>query len=205
MNNSLKIFIFLLCITALSSCFNNANKGEKEATKEDVNISIDNKVNENKETKFDSEKNTLTIWDKVEIKNWIENSFPKDIKIYKDNKTYVNSNVPNYIFFISDKNDKVSTISTFYKNLFKKLWYKDLSKIQEKQDLESYQNLEFILENPKYKEFKPEDLNIPNHIISNEPKYLQKILIKINNTVPDNIKENMWLDWFFVEIYYNQF
>jgi hypothetical protein len=61
MNNSLKIFIFLLCITALSSCFNNANKGEKEATKEDVNISIDNKVNENKETKFDSEKNTLTI------------------------------------------------------------------------------------------------------------------------------------------------
>jgi hypothetical protein len=29
-------------------------------------------------------------------------------------------------------------------------------------------------------------------------------LIQINNEVPESIKTNMWLDWFFVEIYYNQ-
>ncbi len=185
MSKLIKLFIILLCSTMLFSCF------KKENTNNNIDLSINNTKNENKKPNFDSKTNTLNIWEKVKIKNWIDKLFPTDIKIYKDNKTYVNSNVPNYVFFISDKTDKLSTIADFYKEHFKKLWYKDLSIIK-KEDLESSQRLEFILENPKYKEFKPEDLNLPNPIISNEPKYLQRILININSTVPDNIKENMW-------------
>jgi ribosomal protein S30 len=47
------------------------------------------------------------------------------------------------------------------------------------------------LQNPKYKEIKPEDLKNLNPIVANEKKYLQRVLIQINNEVPESIKTNM--------------
>lgn len=204
MNNFFKAFILVLTITILTSC--NKKDTNVETNNNDLGgVATVNTNNSNKDKKtiYDAENKVLNVWNNVKIKAWINESFPKYIKIYKDNTTHINSNVPNYIFFIADKDDKLSNIVNFYKELFKKLWYKDLSKIN-KEEVESSQNLEFVLENPKYKEVTEEDLKNPSFLIPNERKYLQKILIQINKEVPEIIKNNMGLDGFFVEIYYNQ-
>lgn len=205
MNNFLKVFLLILTITMLTSC--NKKDTKVETNNNDLGggaVTVDsNNSNKDKKSVYDAKNKVLNVWNNVKIKAWINESFPKYIKIYKDNTTHINSNVPNYIFFVADKDDKLSNIANFYKELFKKLWYKDLSKIN-KEELESSQNLEFVLENPKYKEVTEEDLKNPSFLIPNERKYLQKVLIQINKEVPEIIKNNMGLDGFFVEIYYNQ-
>ena len=168
---------------------------------------------------YNKKENKLSIGNKVVIEEWWEN-IPKEIKIYKDFKTYINSNVNDYVFFIADEKEEVNTIWKYYISLFKWIWYTRILEeeiineeeqklnnlelalrkkewIEEKKE-EDLSRLEFVLKNEKYK------LDKEGFSIDWEKEFKQRILINIHENTPKNIKNGMWLEWKYVEVYYNQ-
>jgi len=207
----MKKSIYLLVIALLLvSCWNNENvewiQG-KNKNLENQNdslriepIKINKEDIKSQQLKYNESEEKLYIWNSVEISSSLPTNFPKKIKIYWENKTYINSNVTDYIFFISKSGEDIRKISLFYKSLFNKLWYKSIinNTLDDNLEKPTIENLEFVLNNPKYKELK--EWELPNE----EKKYLDRIFININSNIPENIEKWMWLKWIFVEIYYNQ-
>jgi len=206
-----KIISLFILSFLLFSC------GKDDFTKWNLNIvpTKENKITKKiefqkfeEEIKYNKSKGILTIGNNVTIKEWISN-LPKEIKIYKNAKTYINSNVANYIFFISPQKEEINTIWKYYISMFNKLWYEriieeqiNIEKVQNKENKiensTNLSNLEFVLKNEKYKLWK-------NWLSINwEKEFKQRILINIHDNTPKNIKEWMWLEWKYIEIYYNQ-
>lgn len=213
MLKKIRIVLFIIVFVSLFSCSKDEWNKDNELWKK-----IDNEINvnltwannkdewENWDIVYDKENKKLIIWDKVTIMPWLPDWYIKEVKIYNNSITYTNSNVKDYLFFVVDNSKKVSDISKYYNDMFSKLWYIRINEEQDKNiniDIEVNQKLEFVLKNEKYKDITkidPDDLI--NQVIEN--KYLQRVIININDSTPNNIKNSTWLDWRFVEVYYNQ-
>lgn len=221
MKNTKKILTLSILSLLLFSCWEEDSKSElkiESIWNESINKIEFQEFKE--ELKYDKKENKLSIGDSVVIKEWWEN-IPKEIKIYKDSKTYINSNMTNYTFFIADEKEEVNIIGEYYISLFKWLWYtrileeeiinekeqklnnleialKNKNWIEEEELEEDLSRLEFILKNEKYK------LDEEGFSIDWEKEFNQRILINIHENTPKNIKNGMWLEWKYVEIYYNQ-
>ena len=221
MKNTKKILTLSILSLLLFSCWEEDSKSElkiESIWNESINKIEFQEFKE--ELKYDKKENKLSIGDSVVIKEWWEN-IPKEIKIYKDSKTYINSNMTNYTFFIADEKEEVNIIGEYYISLFKWLWYtrileeeiinekeqklnnleialKNKNWIEEEELEEDLSRLEFILKNEKYK------LDEEGFSIDWEKEFNQRILINIHENTPKNIKNGMWLEWKYVEVYYNQ-
>lgn len=212
------IILLIIFTLFLSSCWSEEIKTENESDM--IVIETEQKTDTLKiepfwlkqwvkdwEVKYDEEKEKLYIWDKVEINSWLAETFPEEIKIYKDNKTYINSNVGDYIFFVTDGIENINDISSYYTSLFNDLWYTQINNEvddnEEEEEVEkvkeiSRYTLEFVIKNKAYKE--PVEWEIQDE----ELKYNNRVIVNINSSVPENIEIGMGLKWNFVEIYYNQ-
>jgi hypothetical protein len=70
MNKILKVFILLLSITILTSCFKNENSNEKKEDDGGIKVSVDNnQTKEDRKTKYDAENKVLKVGTSVEIKS----------------------------------------------------------------------------------------------------------------------------------------
>jgi len=181
------IFIFL-SLVGIIGC------GKKDTNKEWTPIVVDiNKTaiksNSPKEKlTYDEEKKELKIWKSVTIKQGKPNNLPKELPLIEGVKTYINSNVSNYFFYVikwqtADKPGKWF-VDELKKNGYSLVINKDLP---EEEQWVNYSNMEFIKENT-----------------GKENTWIQnwKIQIFINNNTPDNIKKWLWLEWLFIEVYY---
>lgn len=119
----------------------------------------------------------------IKIQKGLPENFPKFLKIYDNEKTYENSNVENYLYFVVDSQvENKEILDSFVSQLEKNNYINILE--QEDPSYISYE------ENPS------EDAEV-----FIEPK---KININIQDTTPTLIRNNMGLEWKFIEIYYNQ-
>lgn len=211
-NMNTKICFLLLISLLLTSCWtnteeNNSNTGSTSSGTIWVTIDKVEQKQKNNDIKYDEKKNELKIWE-VFIKPGVPENFPKEITIYNDSKTYVNSNVASYLYFVLDKKTDLNVVWKYYIDLFQKLWYKrkvDKNLPLNKEDLS---NLEFQLENKDYIPFEKRTEAVFKKLekdwkldkINNQ--YEREVKVYIKKETPENIQKWMWLDWVFVEIYY---
>lgn len=173
------IFVILLSTTLLTSCFWWENK-------KGVNINMDsNPVWANlkiEERKVETEiKNwELKVWDSVSIKKGKASDFPKYFPIIGGWEIYQNSNVQKYAFIISSKS--LVDIYNFYNSSF--LWNSWKASEENQVDIND-ENLSSI-----YLVFtKQKTENI-----------IEEVTININSNIPKIIKENLVLNWNFIEV-----
>lgn len=211
MKNKNIIISLLFALIILSSC---SFKKDENLTNTNVDkvtvkwVRWDIPVINNSKLNFDKKNEQLKIGNDVTINPWIPENFPKDLKIFNNSKTYINSNVPNYTFFVLDKNTELKDISKYYIDTLVSLWYENKIKDSKKMDLN---NLEFWIKNNN---FIPIDKRNPENLdkifkswkIKNfseiEKEYKSNINIKIHNETPENLAKWMNLNGKFVEIFY---
>jgi len=183
-------------------------------SKETLSISRLETITNDISVEYNWDKEELTIWDII-IKPGISENFPKNLSIYKNAKTYVNSNVDNYLYFVIYDWTEPELIANYYHNLLEKLSY---TKINEEDTLDIVTpdweteapktsfNLEYSLKNPDFlNETDREEylFNNSEWFTKNiDDVYLDTIQIYIKDAVPEAIKNGTWIEGVFVEIYY---
>jgi len=183
-------------------------------SKETLSISRLETITNDISVEYNWDKEELTIWDII-IKPGISENFPKNLSIYKNAKTYVNSNVDNYLYFVIYDWTEPELIANYYHNLLEKLSY---TKINEEDTLDIVTpdweteapktsfNLEYSLKNPDFlNETDREEylFNNSEWFTKNiDDVYLDTIQIYIKDAVPEAIKNGTWIEGVFIEIYY---
>jgi len=183
-------------------------------SKETLSISRLETITNDISVEYNWDKEELTIWDII-IKPGISENFPKNLSIYKNAKTYVNSNVDNYLYFVIYDWTEPELIANYYHNLLEGLSY---TKINEEDTLDIVTpdweteapktsfNLEYSLKNPDFlNETDREEylFNNSEWFTKNiDDVYLETIQIYIKDAVPEAIKNGTWIEGVFVEIYY---
>ena len=183
-------------------------------SKETLSISRLETITNDISVEYNWDKEELTIWDII-IKPGISENFPKNLSIYKNAKTYVNSNVDNYLYFVIYDWTEPELIANYYHNLLEKLSY---TKINEEDTLDIVTpdweteapktsfNLEYSLKNPDFlNETDREEylFNNSEWFTKNiDDVYLETIQIYIKDAVPEAIKNGTWIEGVFIEIYY---
>jgi len=183
-------------------------------SKETLSISRLETITNDISVEYNWDKEELTIWDII-IKPGISENFPKNLSIYKNAKTYVNSNVDNYLYFVIYDWTEPELIANYYHNLLEGLSY---TKINEEDTLDIVTpdweteapktsfNLEYSLKNPDFlNETDREEylFNNSEWFTKNiDDVYLDTIQIYIKDAVPEAIKNGTWIEGVFVEIYY---
>jgi hypothetical protein len=183
-------------------------------SKETLSISRLETITNDISVEYNWDKEELTIWDII-IKPGISENFPKNLSIYKNAKTYVNSNVDNYLYFVIYDWTEPELIANYYHNLLEGLSY---TKINEEDTLDIVTpdweteapktsfNLEYSLKNPDFlNETDREEylFNNSEWFTKNiDDVYLDTIQIYIKDAVPEAIKNGTWIEGVFIEIYY---
>lgn len=184
----MKKIIYMFIVTLfLVSCGNKTDviNDDKKLSKTDKNMPSQEKTAEEiaeitqvKTTKYneekieyDSSKWEMKIW-VITIKKWKPNWLPEYLNPNNTTETYVNSNVPNYYFFVSSENP--SDIWKYYTSNLKKAWF-----VLNKSNIES------------------SDWNTW-YSYSNKDSSIE---ISISKTIPENLKK-MSLTGSFVEVRY---
>lgn len=175
---------------------------------------IENKKIENKHTEqkviYSKISQKLEIWDVI-IKPWYSDLFPSEFKVINWYKTFINSNVPNYIFFITDKNTDKKSIVDFYDNMFKNLWFIKQENFLLKDD-KKIENLNNLIYNKLNNDFIPKEKKTKEMYTKMEKEWklrladkeiLNSFSININEEIPNNIKKYISDEWLFVEVYFN--
>ena len=191
-----KITILITLVFFLNSCFFNkeekelSDKNTKTETLEVSNIKVP--VFKEKKVEINVEDWKLQIWTNVIIKEWRSEFFPKEISVIDWGTIYQNSNVPEYSFVIV-KNKELKEIREYYKNEMIKLWWKEiLPNIPQVSKEEASKNK--LKKNLQKKEdIFLWDLNLENKTLN------KKLNIRISDFIPEIIKENLKLEWNFVE------
>ena len=191
-----KITILITLVFFLNSCFFNkeekelSDKNTKTETLEVSNIKVP--VFKEKKVEIKVEDWKLQIWTNVIIKEWRSEFFPKEISVIDWGTIYQNSNVPEYSFVIV-KNKELKEIREYYKNEMIKLWWKEiLPNIPQVSKEEASKNK--LKKNLQKKEYIfLWDLNLENKTLN------KKLNIRISDFIPEIIKENLKLEWNFVE------
>jgi len=205
MQKNVKIFLIFILFLFVVSCWKSENSAKtwNKTNWVSINSVVLVPTWKKAELNYDQWKDELTV-DSVKITSGVPPSFPKWLRIYENAKTYLNSNVENYTYFVLNKDTKTEDVWKYYIDLLNKLWYERIN-YNEKADSNS---LEFVLKNQDYiplekrtpdvisqlqKEWKLDSIN---------QEYKSKVSIYINKETPENIKKWMNLEWVFVEIYY---
>jgi len=177
-------------------------------SKETLSISRLETITNDISVEYNWDKEELTIWDII-IKPGISENFPKNLSIYKNAKTYVNSNVDNYLYFVIYDWTEPELIANYYHNLLEGLSY---TKINEEDTLDIVTpdweteapktsfNLEYSLKNPDFlNETDREEylFNNSEWFTKNiDDVYLDTIQIYIKDAVPEAIKNGTWIEEF---------
>lgn len=181
-----KIIVFVFLLIIISSCGksqefqNNVKKyeGEKGNILSDIFIKEETKKEKYSpqirdiEIKFDKKKEELSVGN-ILIKKGFPENWDKNLLQYKNEETYINSNVTNYFFF-SSQDSKDWIIALYKSNLRQNGWEEIKKDILEEEWFT--QNIEFT----KDKHF---------------------IEINISENIPENLS-HLNLKWNFIEIYY---
>jgi hypothetical protein len=198
--------LLVTLLLLLTSCW-------ADSSKETLSITRMETITNDISVEYNWEKEELSVWDII-IKPGISDNFPKNLSIYKNAKTYINSNVNNYLYFIIYDWTIAETIWEYYIDSLEKLNYTRLNnefieQIDIEEDLSNkinYLNLEYAIKNSDY--IIPEDrvsylTNNSEWFTKNiDDVYLDTIQIYIKDAVPEAIKNGTWIEGVFVEIYY---
>ena len=201
----------LFTLLILSSC---SSKKDENTIKENVDkVTISPTkwntpiVSKQPALNYDKATEKLEIWSDVVITPGVPKDLPKGVTIFNDSKTYINSNVPNYTFFILDKKTDVKEVSKYYTDILSNLWYQNKAGTNNS----NFNNIDFGIKNKNYISMdkrSPENIDklMKSWKIKNisdiENEYTSSINIKINTETPENIVKWMWIEGIFVEIYY---
>ena len=177
-------------------------------SKETLSISRLETITNDISVEYNWDKEELTIWDII-IKPGISENFPKNLSIYKNAKTYVNSNVDNYLYFVIYDWTEPELIANYYHNLLEKLSYTKINKEDtldivtpdwETEAPKTSFNLEYSLKNPDFlNETDREEylFNNSEWFTKNiDDVYLDTIQIYIKDAVPEAIKNGTWIEEF---------
>jgi hypothetical protein len=134
----------------------------------------------------------LTIKNKLTIKEWRADDFPKDFNIIKGWKIYQNSNMQKYAFIIV-KNQTIETISDYYKKELKLNWWKLYINNEEENINNKIQKVEDIKKTSN-------SLKFIKNIWENQ---ISELNLDINSDIPKILKENFNFEWKFIEIRFN--
>lgn len=177
-----KLIITIIITILLTSC---GIKKETTETWTNDGQKVDIKTTSGKapvfeEKKVETEVNNweLTIANQVKIKEGKSNDFPSDFPIISWGEIYQNSNMQKYAFII-EKDKTIQEIFNYYKEELVKKWYTDKTVLP--------------------KDLKLEDLNIINMTLENQK---EKVTIFINKEVPEVLRDNLKLEWNFIEVQY---
>lgn len=180
-----KILLFILFTFLISSCFWSDDKDYDENTNNSGSLDVSvSKVPEFKKTdvKTNLDNWVLSVWENVKISEWRSEDFPQDIWVIEWWKIYKNSNIKWYAFVVVDWKT-IKDIYNYYVNNLTKLWWGI--------DVENSDEQEVILQS--LKDENNFDINLS---FLKDNKSLD---LKISNIIPEVLKNNLKLDWKFVE------
>lgn len=192
-----KIIVITITSLILTGCFNKEENINPEI-KNNINVESkwltawSNMVFEEKKVEVKMKNEVLTIKNKLTIKEWRADDFPKDFNIIKGWKIYQNSNMQKYAFIIV-KNQTIETISDYYKKELKLNWWKLYINNEEENINNKIQKVEDIKKTSN-------SLKFIKNIWENQ---ISELNLDINSDIPKILKENFNFEWKFIEIRFN--